>query len=70
MTDEDCRIHPSPFTDWYATQDTSRGVWLCDKASDRKILVQPPTEWGRHWSWNLTEDGSGIYFRRTGLPPT
>jgi hypothetical protein len=65
MTDQDCRIHPSPFPDWHATQDTSRGVWLCDKASDRKTLVEPPTEWGRCWSWNVTEDGGGIYFRRT-----
>jgi hypothetical protein len=57
-------VHHSPFPDWFATQDTSRGVWLCDRTSDRKILVEPPAEWGRHWAWNLTEDGTGIYFRR------
>ena len=49
----------------YAAQDGSRGVWLCDKASDRSVKVEPPAAWGRHWSWNLTEDGSGIYFRHT-----
>jgi len=64
MTDQEHVIHKSPFPVWYASQDTSRGVWLCDRTSDRKVLVQPPTEWGRHWSWNLTEDGSGIYFTR------
>ena len=65
MTDEDRRIHPSPFSDWHATQDAScHGVWLCDKTSDRKVLVEPPTEWGRHWSCNVTEDGTGVYFRR------
>jgi hypothetical protein len=65
MTDEDRRICPSPFPEWYATQDaSSRGVWLCDKASDRKILVEPPAEWGRHWSWNVTEDGTGVYLGR------
>jgi hypothetical protein len=29
-------------------------------------MVEPPAEWGRDWSWNITEDGGGIYFRRTG----
>jgi len=64
MTDEDRIVHESPYPAWYATQDTSRGVWLCDRTSDRKVKFEPPAEWGRHWSWNLTEDGSGIYFTR------
>lgn len=71
MDDNDRRIHPSPFLNWYAKQDTSvRGIWLCDKASDRKVLVEPPAEWGRHWAWNLTEDGKGIYTRRTDISET
>ena len=49
----------------HATQDGSRGVWLCDKASERKVKVEPPAEWGRYWTWNVTEDGTGIYFERT-----
>jgi hypothetical protein len=65
MADEDRRIHLSPWHDWYSTQDaSSRGVWLCDKASEQKVKVEPPTEWGRHWSWSVTEDGTGIYFKR------
>jgi hypothetical protein len=68
MTDQDYIVHKAPFPDWYATQDTSsRGVWLCDRASDRKVKVEPPAEWGRYWSWNITEDGTGVYFRRTDL---
>ena len=55
-------VHPSPFAQWFATQD-GRAVWVCDKASDRKVRFEPPAEWGRHWSWNLTEDGGGIRFR-------
>jgi len=67
---EDRIIHKSPFREWYATQDTSCGVWLCDKTSDQKVKVEPPAEWGTHWTWNLTGDGMGIYFRRTlPLPP-
>ena len=67
MTDHNLRIHPSPFPDWYATQDTSsRGVWIYDRASEEKVKVVPPAEWGRHWSWNVTEDGKGVCFRRTG----
>ena len=65
---EDAIIHRSPFSDWYATQDTSFGVWLCDRASDQKVKVEPPAEWGAHWTWNVTEDGAGIYFRRTTKP--
>jgi len=57
-------VHESPFPEWYATQDV-RGVWLCDRTSDQKVKVEPPPEWGRHWSWNLTEDGTGVYFRKT-----
>ena len=65
MTDQDYIVHQSPFPDWFAFQDTSsRGIWICDRASDRKVKFEPPAEWGRDWSWNLTEDGSGIYFTR------
>jgi hypothetical protein len=67
MTDPDRRIHPAPYPDWYATQDTSSpGVWICDRATEEKVKVEPPAEWGRNWSWNITQDGKGVYFRRTG----
>ena len=67
--DQDQRIYPSPFSDWYATQDAScRGVWICDRTSDKRIEVEPPAEWGRNWSWNVTEDGMGVCFRRTDRP--
>ncbi len=58
-------IHRSPFADWFATQDMLRGVSLCDRTSNRKMSLEPPAEWGRHWAWNVTEDGQGVYFRRT-----
>lgn len=43
---EDRVTHESPWPQWYATQDALRGVWLCDRASDRKAKVEPPAEWG------------------------
>jgi len=64
-TNEPIVIHESPFAHWFATQDVARGVSLHDRRSDAKIAVEPPAEWGWHWSWNVTEDGQGIYFRRT-----
>ena len=67
MTDQDQWIHPAPFSDWFATQDTSaRGVWLCDRATEEKIKLEPPAEWGRDWAWNITEDGRAVCFRWTG----
>jgi len=66
MTEDRIIIHQSPFQAWFATQDGTRGVWFCDKASEQKVNVEPPTEWGLHWAWNVTEDGLGIYFRHTG----
>jgi hypothetical protein len=63
-------IHPSPFPEWFATQDRrGRGVWLVDKDSNKKVKVEPPANWGQYWRWNVTEDGRGIYFRRSRLPP-
>jgi hypothetical protein len=52
-----------PWLDWYATQDGIRGALLCDRESEEKVRVEPPTEWGSRWRWNVTEDGSGVYFR-------
>ena len=66
--DTDRITHQSPFPEWFATQDAARGVWLCDKASDRKVEMEPPAEWGQHWTWNMTEDGTGIYFKRERKP--
>jgi hypothetical protein len=28
--------NPSPFADWFAVRNGSRGLWLCDKAACRK----------------------------------
>ena len=67
MADIDRRIHPSPYPEWYATQDASC-VWICDKKSDQRVKFEPPAEWGQHWSWNITEDGKGVYVRRTDIP--
>ena len=35
-------VHKAPFSDWYATQDGSRGVLLCDRTGDEKVKVEPP----------------------------
>jgi hypothetical protein len=61
---EDLVIHKAPWpTDWYVTQDAVRGVLFRKRDSGEHVKVEPPSAWGRRWSWNLTEDGSGVYFR-------
>jgi hypothetical protein len=60
----DLVIYKAPWqADWYATQDAVREVLLCNRQGDETVEVEPPSEWGLGWRWNLTEDGSGIYFR-------
>jgi len=60
----DLVVHKAPWQEWFATQDAVRGVVFCKKGSDQTVKVEPPSEWGRRWRWNLTEDGAGIYFRK------
>lgn len=59
------RIHHSPWPNWFATQDTVRGVRLHDKVSGQQVSFSPPAEWGRHWAWNVSEDGNGIVMVKT-----
>lgn len=61
----DIRLHKSPWPAWLATQESLSGVVICNKNTGEKVVVEPPKEWGRHWAWNLSEDGSGIVIRRT-----
>ena len=61
----DTVIHPSPWPEWLATQEDHRSVWIQKKDGMDKVKVEPPAAWGRHWAWNITEDGSGILMRRT-----
>ena len=61
----DTRFHKSPWTGWYATQESLWGVVICDKATDEKIVIEPPKEWGRKWAWNISSDGLGIVMQRT-----
>ena len=56
--------HESPYADWFATQD-GRGVLVCDRQSDRKTRIEPPEDWGKHWGWNLTQDGKGVQLEDT-----
>lgn len=63
MENKDKVIHKSPWPEWFATKD-GRSVWICDKASEEKVQVQPPLSWGKNWAWNIIEDGTGIIFRR------
>jgi hypothetical protein len=58
-------VHPSPWPKWIATQEDSCSVRICDKASDEKIKVEPPADWGNAWAWNISQDGTGIVLRRT-----
>jgi hypothetical protein len=59
------RIHKSPWPDWYATQFSTKGIIICNRQTAEETLIEPPTEWGRKWAWNFTEDGSGVVLRQT-----
>ena len=61
----DVRIHKSPWPEWFATQESLTGVCIVNKATGESVVIEPPKEWGRHWAWNITEDGTGIVSRRT-----
>ena len=59
------RFHKSPWTDWFAMQKSLAGVFMCDKETEERVVVEPPKEWGRNWAWNIAPDGSGIVMQRT-----
>ncbi len=43
-----------------------RGVAVVKKGElDAQEVFAPPLSWGASWGWNVLEDGSGIYLRRT-----
>ena len=62
---DDVRLHRSPFNNWYASQESLRGVVVHDKESAQQIEVAPPSDWGKCWAWNLSEDGLGLVVTRT-----
>lgn len=64
VEEPDSVAHPSPWPEWFASQDDNRSVWICDKTTEEKILVEPSADWGRSWAWNISEDGTGIVMRR------
>ena len=60
----DTVTHPSPWPDWFATQENCRSVLICNKASEEKVKVEPPADWGSNWAWNINDTGAGIVMRR------
>ena len=57
--------HPVDFETCYVTQ-RGRGVAVVRKGEiEHQEMLAPPQEWGDSWVWNVLEDGSGIYLRRT-----
>ena len=64
-SDADTVTFASPWPEWFATQESMAGVFVVNKATGEKVVVEPPREWGRHWAWNFTEDGTGIVMCRT-----
>ena len=65
-SEKNAHVMKSPWEQWYATQSDLDGVWLCDRTSEEKVKVKPPSTWGRNWAWNIAEDGTGIVMRSTG----
>ena len=57
--------HEVDFASCYVTQ-RGRGVAVVKKGElDAQEVFAPPQAWGESWAWNVLEDGSGIYVRRT-----
>jgi len=57
--------HRVDFVTCYVTQQ-GRGVAVVRQGEmEPEKLLAPPQEWGESWVWNVLEDGSGIYLRRT-----
>jgi hypothetical protein len=49
----------------YVTQ-RGRGVAVVRKGEvDAQEVFAPPQAWGNSWAWNVLENGSGFYLRRT-----
>ena len=57
--------HGMDFETCFVTQ-RGRGLAVIKRGEmgPQKRLI-PPKEWGDAWAWNVLEDGSGIYLRRT-----
>lgn len=57
--------HRVAFETCYVTQ-RGRGVAVVRRGElDAQELSALPQKWGEAWGWNVLEDGSGIYLRRT-----
>ena len=57
--------HPVDFETCYVTQ-RGRGVAVVRKGElEPEKVFAPSQSWGDSWGWNILEDGSGIYVRRT-----
>ncbi len=54
-------FHTIGFKGWEVTQN-GRSLLITDKSDGHTIELAPPEQWGRNWTWNLTDDG--IFFKR------
>jgi hypothetical protein len=55
---------PDDVDGWRASQ-VGRSVIVTEPRTGREFCYRPPRQWGDAWNWNVTSDGSGIYFCQT-----
>lgn len=54
------RFFRSPWSGWYATQESLTTVTIYSKLTDESHVIERPMEWGDEWGWNISPDGTGI----------
>ena len=57
--------HTVDFETCYVTQRGGGVIAVRKGKLDAQEVFAPPQEWGDSWRWNVLEDGSGVYLRRT-----
>ena len=61
--DLDTVIHQSPWKAWIAVQEDCF-IRIYDEVSGERIKINPPADWKTKWSWNITDDRTGIMMQK------
>ncbi len=67
-------VHEFPLGSEHFVAQAGRSVQIFKRVEGNSFSVDlrepvkvfsPPEKWGKHWAWNIREDGSGIVFIHT-----